>query len=306
MLSRDGVLYGSPLMSSEEAHRHHPAVGPLLLIAAAVIWSFSGVLVKAMEWHPMAIAGARSAIAIPVILLFSGKPRFTFSPAQLGGALAYAGTMIFFILATRMTSAANAIFLQYTAPIYVAIVGHWWLREPALRSDWFTIPIAIGGIGLFFIERLSASGLWGNVFGLISGLCFASTVLCLRRERASSPATVILMGNILATLVALPALLTNPLPMRDLPPLLVLGLLQLGLGYGIYSVAIKRVTALEATIIPLLEPVLNPIWVMLAIGETPGKWARIGGAIVLLSVLIRGTLMLRTPSRKGRGDLASG
>src|SRR4051812_13779668 len=114
----------------------HPAAGPVLLIAAAVLWSFSGVLVKSMTWHPMAIAGTRSAIAIPVMLLFTGKPRFTFSPAQVGGALAYAGTMVFFILATTMTSAANAIFLQYTAPIYVAVAGHWWLRESNLRSDW--------------------------------------------------------------------------------------------------------------------------------------------------------------------------
>jgi drug/metabolite transporter (DMT)-like permease len=271
----------------------HPAAGPVLLIAAAVLWSFSGVLVKSMTWHPMAIAGTRSAIAIPMMLLFTGKPRFTFSPAQLGGALAYAGTMVFFILATTMTSAANAIFLQYTAPIYVAVAGHWWLRESNLRSDWITIPVAVGGIGLFFMDRLSVSGLWGNIIALLSGLCFAGTALCLRRERASSPATVILLGNMLATLVSLPFILKGPPPMRELPALFVLGLVQLGLGYGIYSVAIKRVTALEATVIPLLEPVLNPIWVMLAIGETPGPWARLGGAIVLLSVLFRGTLMLR-------------
>jgi drug/metabolite transporter (DMT)-like permease len=282
----------------------HPAAGPLLLMSAAVLWSFSGVLVKSMAWHPMAIAGTRSAIAIPVILLFTGKPQVTFSPAQMGGAIAYAGTMVFFILATTMTSAANAIFLQYTAPIYVAIAGHWWLRERSLRSDWVTIPVAVGGIGLFFMDRLSVSGLWGNAFALLSGLCFAGTALCLRRERASSPATVILLGNMLATLVALPFMLKGPPPIRDVPALLVLGVVQLGLGYGIYSVAIKRVTALEATVIPLLEPVLNPIWVMLAVGETPGPWARLGGAIVLLVVLFRGTLMLHAASGKARRQIA--
>jgi drug/metabolite transporter (DMT)-like permease len=270
----------------------HPAVGPLLLLASAVLWSFSGVLVKSMGWHPMAIAGARSAIAIPVILLFTGRPRITFARPQLAGALAYAGTMVFFVLATRMTSAANAIFLQYTAPIYVAVAGHWWLRERTLRSDWVTIPVAVGGIALFFMDRLSATGLWGNVCALLSGVCFAGTALCLRRERASSPATVILLGNLLATLIALPFMLKSPLPVRELPALLVLGVVQLGLGYGLYSIAIKRVTALEATLIPLLEPVLNPVWVMLAIGETPGTWARIGGTIVLLSVLFRGTVMV--------------
>jgi drug/metabolite transporter (DMT)-like permease len=281
----------------------HPAVGPLLLMAAALLWSSSGVLVKSMAWHPMAIAGARSAIAIPVILLFTGKPRLTFSPAQLGGAVAYAGTMVFFISATRMTSAANAIFLQYTAPIYVAVIGHWWLREPTLRSDWITIPVAVAGIALFFIDRLTVSGLWGNILALLSGLCFAGTALCLRREKAASPATAILLGNILAAIICLPFMLRRPFPTGELPGLLFLGLVQLGLGYGLYSVAIKRVTALEATLIPLLEPVLNPIWVMLALGETPGPWARLGGAIVLLSVLYRGTLMLRARSGNGSDRL---
>lgn len=279
--------------TDELPHRAgHPAAGPLLLLASAVLWSFSGVLVKSMQWDPLAIAGARSAIATPVILLFTGRPRITFSPPQMAGAIAYAGTMVCFILATRMTSAANAIFLQYTAPIYVAVAGHWWLRERTLRSDWITIPVAIGAIGLFFMDRLSVSGLWGNVFALLSGLCFAGTVLCLRRERASSPATVILLGNILAALVSLPFMLKSPFPVRELPAILILGVVQLGLGYGLYSIAIKRVTALEATLIPLLEPVLNPVWVMLAIGETPGPWARIGGAAVLLTVLFRGTLMV--------------
>ena len=270
----------------------HPATGPLLLLLTAVLWSTSGVLVKSIDWHPMAIAGARSAIAIPVILLFTGRPRLTFSPTQIAGALGYAGTMVFFVLATRMTSAANAIFLQYTAPIYVAIAGHWWLREPALRSDWITIPVAVAGIGLFFVDRLSASGWWGNVAALLSGICFATTVLCLRRERSSSPANVILFGNFLAVLIASPFIVRNPFPMQEWPAMLFLGALQIGLPYGLYSVAIKRVTALEATLIPLLEPVLNPIWVMLALHETPGPWARVGGAIVLLCVLFRGTLMV--------------
>lgn len=279
----------------------HPATGPLLLLVAAVLWSLSGVLVKSMKWDPMAIAGARSAIAIPVILLFTGKPRITFSAPQIFGTLAYAGTMVFFILATRMTSAANAIFLQYTAPIYVAIAGHWWLKEPALRSDWITIPVAVGGIALFFVDSLSVSGLWGNIFASMSGLCFAGVVLCLRRERASSPATLLLLGNILATIIGLPFIMSHRLPIGDLPALVVLGAVQIGVAYGIYSIAIKRVTALEATLIPLLEPVLNPIWVMLAIGETPGPWARAGGLIVLLCVLFRGVLMVR--ARRG-GDTA--
>jgi drug/metabolite transporter (DMT)-like permease len=202
--------------------------------------------------------------------------------------------MIFFVLATRMTSAANAIFLQYTAPIYVAIVSHWWLKERALRSDWITIPVAILGCGLFFLDRLSGEGFWGNIFGLLSGVAFAATAVFLRMERSASPATGLLLGNILAVIVTAPFIFQTAFPTHELPKLILLGTVQLGLSYGLYSIAIKRVTALEATLIPLLEPVLNPVWVMLAIGEVPGRWALVGGAIVLLAVLFRGTVMVVT------------
>src|ERR1051326_6803718 len=114
---------------------------PLLLLSAALCWSLGGVLIKSIDWPPMAIAGGRSAIAIPVMLLCIGRPRFTFSKAQIGGAVGYALTVILFVFATRMTTAANAIFLQYTAPIYVAIIGRWYLGERAHRTDWVVIIV---------------------------------------------------------------------------------------------------------------------------------------------------------------------
>jgi drug/metabolite transporter (DMT)-like permease len=276
---------------------HHPAAGPILLVVTAILWSLSGVLVKSTEWNPLAISGVRSAFAIPVMLLFTGRPQVTFSGGQIGAAIAYSGTMIFFVLATRMTSAANAIFLQYTAPIYVAAVSHWWLKERGLRSDWLTIPVALGGITLFFLDRLSVSGFWGNIFGLLSGIAFAATAIFLRTERAASPATALLMGNILTVLITAPVIVSAPFPWPELPKLLFLGTVQLGLSYGLYSVAIKRVTALEATLLPLLEPVLNPVWVALAVGEIPGPWALIGGSIVLLAVLFRGAVMVLSRQR---------
>src|SRR4051812_12541000 len=101
-------------------------VPPIFLLLAALGWSLGGVLIKSVHWHPMALAGARSLIAIPILLLFMGRPRFTFTPAQIGGALALAITVVLFVFATRMTTAANAIFLQYTAPIYVAIIARWY------------------------------------------------------------------------------------------------------------------------------------------------------------------------------------
>ena len=271
---------------------------PVLLLLAALCWSLGGVLIKSIDWPPIAIAGGRSAIAIPIILLCGGRPRFTFSGAQIGGALAYAGTVVLFVFATRMTTAANAIFLQYTAPIYVALIGRWYLGEHASRIDWLVIAVALVGIALFFMDRLTVSGFWGNIIALGSGLAFAAVALFLRKEKAGSPVASIVLGNVLVTLGGLPFMVQAPsLGEGSLWRLLLLGTVQLGLPYVFYATAIKQVTALEATLIPLLEPVLNPLWVMLALGERPGPWAMVGAFLVLGAVLGRGGLMMRSRRR---------
>ena len=268
---------------------------PLLLLLAALCWSLGGVLIKSIDWPPMAIAGGRSAIAIPMILLCIGRPRFTFSHAQIGGALGYAGTVVLFVFATRMTTAANAIFLQYTAPVYVALIGRWYLGERASRIDWLVIAVALAGIALFFLDRLTVAGLWGNILALGSGLAFALVALFLRKEKAGSPVASILLGNVIVALAGAPFIFQAPSLGGDgLWRLVLLGAVQLGLPYVFYATAIKQVSALEATLIPMLEPVLNPLWVMLALGEWPGPWAIVGGLLVLSAVLGRGMIMMRT------------
>ncbi len=165
------------------------------------------MLIKSIDGPPLAVAGARSAIAIPLLLICMGRPRFTFSVAQIGGAVGYALTVVLFVFATRMTTAANAIFLQYTAPIYVALIGRWYLGERALRIDWLVIAVALGGIALFFMDRLTTAGFWGNIVALGSGLAFASVAIFLRKEKAGSPITSILFGNVLVAVAGTPAML---------------------------------------------------------------------------------------------------
>src|SRR5437763_12785494 len=161
------------------------------------MWSLAGVLIKSVHGHPMALAAGRSAIAIPVIFACVGLQRnklsFTFSQAQIGGAIGYALTVALFVFATRMTTAANAIFLQYTAPIYVAIIGRWYLGERPLPIDWWVIAVALGGIALFFLDRLTTSGFWGNIVALGSALAFASLVIFLRKERTGSPTNSVIL-----------------------------------------------------------------------------------------------------------------
>jgi drug/metabolite transporter (DMT)-like permease len=259
----------------------------LLLIVTAVLWSLGGVLIKSIEWNPLAISGARSAIA--VILLGTIMPSLwrKISWSTLPGALAYTATVTLFVFATKLTTAANAIFLQYTAPIYIALLGPWLLGERATRFDWILILLGLGGILVFFFDQLSVTGALGVVFALASGLSYALLAMALRRERDGSPEAVVLLGNVLTLIVAIPAMFPVENFGHNLPWLLALGILQLTIPYLTYSLAIRHVRALDAAIISFIEPILNPLWVLIVTHERASAWTLIGGAIVLATSLIR-------------------
>jgi drug/metabolite transporter (DMT)-like permease len=265
---------------------HRSAV--LLLVASAVLWSLGGMLIKSIEWPSLAKAGGRSAIACVILLCWMRRPRFTWTATQLGAALAYAGTVSLFVVANDHTTAANAIFLQYTAPIYVALFGAWLLGEPARRIDWICIVVALAGIALFFRDDFSREGLIGIIAALASGVSFALMVMLLRKEREGSPESAILLGNILTAAIGLPFAIGQPLSATGAGSLALLGVVQLGIPYIFYSLAIRQATALEAILIPMLEPILNPLWVALARGERPGPWSLAGGGLVLGAVVLRG------------------
>jgi len=276
----------------------------IYLIITALLWSSGGLLIKLVAWNPMAIAGTRSAIAALVILAFRRNMKFNWGFAQLGGAFCYAGTVILFVSGTKLTTAANAILLQYTAPIYVAILSYWFLKERIARSDLFTIAAAFGGMTLFFLDDLSKGGFWGNILAILSGIAFAGTALFLRKQKDSSPLESVFLGNILTLLIGLP-FMSGPGPgATGWLGLGLLGIFQLGISYILYAEAIKHVTALEGILIPILEPVLNPVWVFLLLGEKPGKWAAFGGIIVLVSVTLRCVAALKQNHSRGAAKFA--
>lgn len=259
----------------------------VFLVLAAVLWSFGGLLIKSVTWNPMAIAGVRSAISVLVLLAVIRKKHFTFSFSQIAGAVFYAATMITFVCANKLTTAANAIILQYTAPIYVALLGIWLLKEKVQLSDWIVIIAAILGICLFFIDKVSIGNQLGNILALISGVTFALMIVFLRMQKDSFPISSVFMGNILTAVLMTPFMFyAVPKDVNSWGALVLLGTFQLGLSYILYSIAIKNATALEAVMIPLMEPVLNPLWVLIFLGEKPTQWAFIGGAIVILSLII--------------------
>ena len=267
---------------AESNAKHYRGVG--LALAAGVLWSLGGPLIKWVEWNPLAIAGARSAIAAVILLVVLRRPRITWSVTQVGGAMAYAATVILFVAATKLTTAANAILLQYTSPVYAALLGWWFLGERVTWGDWITIAVVIGGMLLFFLDRLTVGGVWGNVLALASGITFAGMTTLLRKQKDGSPLESVLMGNILTALIGLPFMFQGSPGGSTWVGLILLGVFQLGLSYVLYSEAIKRITALEAILVSVVEPILNPIWVLLVMHEAPGRWAILGGVVVLGAV----------------------
>ncbi|MCX7773089.1 MAG: DMT family transporter [Clostridia bacterium] len=259
----------------------------LLLVLTATLWSLGGLLIKSVNAHPLAIAGTRSAISAVVIFLYVKKPKFTWSFAQIAAALSYALTVILFVAANKLTTAANAILIQYSAPLYVALMGAWLLKEKPKLIDWATIGVVMGGMVLFFIDKLDVSGIWGNILAALSGLTFGLFAVFMRMQKDGSPVESVLLGNIMTAIIGLPFLSVALPNTTGWLCLGILGVVQLGIPYILYSIAIKQATALEASLIPVIEPILNPIWVFLLLGETPGALALAGGIIVLIAVTVR-------------------
>jgi drug/metabolite transporter (DMT)-like permease len=266
----------------------------LLLLAAAILWSLGGVLIKSIDLTPVAIAGTRSLIAAVIMSLTLPGVLRKISWQTIPGAIAYAATVFLFVVATKLTTAANAIFLQYTAPIYIALISPWFLGERIKWLDWLLVLIALSGVGLFFLDRLSLQGLSGVFAALGSGFAFAWLAVLMRRQKAGSPEAVVLLGNIVTFLIALPWTFPILRIEENGPPLLLLGVVQLTIPYLLYSLAIRHVRALDASIISIIEPILNPIWVMFATSERPAYWSIVGGAIVLATSLTRSLLASRS------------
>ncbi len=264
-----------------------------MLILAAFLWSSGGLLIKSVAIHPLAIGGMRSGIACLVVLLFLGRPRFTWSIPQIGGALSYAATVTLFVFATKLTTAANAILLEYTAPVYIALLGSWFLGERTTTVDWIMIGVCLFGMTLFFLDSLAPGQLIGNICGVLTGVTFAFLAVFLRKQKDTSNLESIFLGNAIVAVIGIPFLRFGVPDAKGFSILIALGALQLGLPYILYARAIKKVTALDSILIPIIEPILNPLWVFLLIGERPGRWAMIGGAVVLAAVTIRSTLMVR-------------
>jgi drug/metabolite transporter (DMT)-like permease len=269
----------------------------LLLFLTAIIWSTSGILIKIIDWQPMSILAGRSALAIGVFLIYLRKEKFRLNRVILLGGVACCATQILYITATKMTTAANAIFLQYTGPIYVILLGAWFLHERPTRTDWFTLVLILAGLGFFFGEELSLDGQVGNLLAILSGVTMAVMTICLRAQKDAAPGQAILLAHVLGTIIGMPSMLRESFTVQNVAIMSYLGIVQIGIAFALYATAIKHVPALEATLIVTLEPILNPLWVFLVIGEAPGPLALLGGILVIGAVTARGFIRTQTGAR---------
>lgn len=262
----------------------------IMLLVCVVLWSTSGLFVKLSTLNPVALTGGRSFITAIVLLIYLRRPHFTWSRAQILGAVMMTVTFLLFITATTMTSAANAILLQYTAPVWVALFGTWYLGEKAKGYDWVTMGVILLGMLLFFGDKLTTAGLIGNIMAVVSGITMAWMSLFVRKEPESAGETVFL-GNSLAAVIGVPVLLSAAFAGTVDPVnwaiLLYMGIFQLGLAFILYTIAVRKLPAIESILISMIEPILNPIWVFLVIGEKPSPLAIAGGAIVIAAVTVR-------------------
>ncbi|MCX6082787.1 MAG: DMT family transporter [Chloroflexi bacterium] len=267
----------------------------LMLILTATLWSTSGLWIKVISWSPLAILGARSLVAMFVLWAYLRKPNFRVTWLQLLGSVCYVLTQLTFVWATKLTTAANAIFLQYASPIYVVILGYVFLKEKPHKADWVSMGLIFSGLFLFFGDKLSLDGFSGNVLAVLSGMTFSVVMLIMRSQRDNNPANIIFIGNIIGFLVGLPFIFKETINLPNLGIILYLGLFQIGLSFVLYSIAVKHVRVLESNLILTLEPILNPVWVFLVLGEKPGPLALVGSILVIGAVTFRAVVSARTP-----------
>ncbi len=265
---------------------------PLLYVfAAAFLWSTGGLFIKWTEISALAVNFYRSFFAGLIIALLTRREGFGLNSVTLIATFLYTAVVILFVLATKQTTAANAIFLQYTAPVYVLIFEPLMYKEKFRSRDLITVLVCLAGMALFFVGQLRAQDVTGNLMALGSGLFFAFYFLMLRHPRARevNRASSVIYGNLLVFIVTAPWGIAafSSLGPNDVFAVSYLGVVQLGISYALFTTGMARgVRSLDAGIICYIEPALNPVWVYLFLKETPSRWALLGGAIIIITVIV--------------------
>src|ERR1043165_8814669 len=261
----------------------------LVVVAAALLWSTGGLFIKWTTLSAFELTFGRSLLAVVTVALFTRREGYRLNMMTVLTSVLYAALLLLFVMATKLTTAANAIFLQYTAPIYVLVLEPLFYKEKFRRADLFAVAACIAGMSLFFIGKLRPQDVSGNFTALASGLCFAFYILLLRHPHTQrvNRASSVIYGNLLLVIICAPfGLAAIPrMTLGDTFSVLYLGVVQIGVAYTLFTLGMARgVRSLDAGIVGYIEPVLNPIWVFIFLGERPSGWALVGGAIIIAAV----------------------
>jgi drug/metabolite transporter (DMT)-like permease len=257
------------------------------ILLTALLWSTSGLFIKLIDYNPLVLSGLRSLIAALFMLAIrkrGGRGRRDWGALAAGG-LSYAATMILFVMANKYTASANAILLQYSAPVWAGILGWLLIGEKPRWEHWAALGIVGCGMFLFFRDSLESGNLTGNILALLSGICFGATSVFLRKQK--EPQDSMLLSHIFCFIISVPFIVLYPpvLETRPVLALLFMGIAQIGLSSVLFSYGIARVPAVQAMLTAMLEPVLNPVWVLIVTGERPSLNAIAGGCIIVSAVL---------------------
>ncbi|MDD2190077.1 MAG: EamA family transporter [Eubacteriales bacterium] len=275
------------------------------MVMCALLWSTAGIFIKLLPWNPIVIAGGRSLISAGVFFLYMRHENtpFVINRASIIGGIATSATFTVFVVANKLTTAANAIVLQYSAPIFILILSTLFYHQKFKKGDIITVGITMLGISLFFFDELSGGYLSGNILAIISGLCFASMFVITGNANVESRASGILLGHLITFTIGLPFMILSDtsITTSNIMIIIAMGIFQLGIPYILYGMAVRKCSPLTCSLISVIEPLVNPIWVLLFYGEKPGFFALIGGGIVI-SAVVSWTIWSSKQERKSQDN----
>ena len=265
--------------------------GELQMLTCAIMWSISGIIIKYIDWSPLAIAGGRSLISAGVVVVFmlATKLKPIVNKDVIWAGVTLCGCVTCFVTANKMTTAANAIVLQYIAPAFVLIISALFLKHKLRKMEVAIVASTFLGIIMFFVDEIDFGGMLGNLVAICSGLFMAVMFVFNGKLGLDARMTGILIAHLLTAIIGMPigfATYETVITNQDLVLLFVLGVVQLGIPYVLYALAASKISPLSCSLIGMIEPLLNPIWVAVFYGEVPGIFALIGGFIVIVSVVI--------------------
>ena len=262
----------------------------LLMVITAAMWSLGGIFIKLISWSPFLIAGIRSGISGSIMAMYMAATHTRFKlnkySVLAGVGLAFSATL--FTIANKLTTAANAIVLQYTAPIFILLISALFFKQKMQKQDVLVVCITMGGMVLFFLDQLSPGNMLGNVFGILAGIFLAQMFVMVGRggDDDATRMSGIMIAHLLTLLIGLPIGIpqTTEIAAIEIVYVIILGVFQLGIPYVLYGIASRDCPPLACSLIGMLEPLLNPVWVAIFIGEVPGPFALVGAVIIIATV----------------------